>query len=147
MASASILKPGRQEPVRPRGRVNPMPIYEYVCDTCGKEFEVMQKFSDKPLTRCTCSKSGRVKRKLSAPSFHLQGGGWYNEGYSAKKDSAKSEAKSEAKPADSSAAKSDAKSGASSGAASEGSGKEGSGKKAESKGAKSESKGSAHATA
>lgn len=90
-----------------------MPIYEYVCHACGKEFEAMQKFSDKPLTRCTCGKKGRVERKLSAPSFHLQGGGWYSEGYSAKKDgngNGKADAKGEAKSAstDGSAGKSDA---------------------------------------
>ena len=79
-----------------------MPIYEYVCHACGKEFEAMQKFSDKPLTRCTCGKKGRVERKLSAPSFHLQGGGWYAEGYSGKKDSngnGKSDSKAETKSA------------------------------------------------
>lgn len=88
-----------------------MPIYEYVCDTCGKEFEVMQKFSDKPLTRCTCPKKGHVARKLSAPSFHLQGGGWYAEGYSAKKDgngNGKVDAKAEAKSGNDGAGKTDA---------------------------------------
>jgi len=75
-----------------------MPIYEYVCTTCGKEYEVMQKFSDKPLKKCTCSPDARLERKLSAPSFHLQGGGWYSEGYSGKKGgNGKSEAKTEAK--------------------------------------------------
>jgi putative FmdB family regulatory protein len=107
-----------------------MPIYEYVCNTCGKEFEVLQKFSDRPLTRCTCSDKGRVARKLSAPSFHLQGGGWYNEGYSGKKDG---NGKAETKPEAKADAKAETKSGAaeSSGAA-----------KAESSGSKSESSGS-----
>jgi len=59
-----------------------MPIYEYVCMKCGKEFEAIQKFSDPPLTACQCSKEGRVQRKLSLTAFHLHGGGWYNEGYS-----------------------------------------------------------------
>jgi putative FmdB family regulatory protein len=62
-----------------------MPIYEYECSACGEEFEAMQKFSDKPLNSCTlCSAKGKVHRKLSAPSFHLQGGGWYSQGYSGK---------------------------------------------------------------
>jgi putative FmdB family regulatory protein len=79
-----------------------MPIYEYVCTTCGTEFEVMQKFSDKPLKKCTCSSEARVARKLSVPAFHLQGGGWYAEGYSAKKNgNGKGEAKPEAKGGDS----------------------------------------------
>lgn len=72
-----------------------MPIYEYICNTCGKEFEVMQKFSDPPLTKHTCSPKARVERKLSVPAFHLQGGGWYAEGYSSKKDgNGKGESKS-----------------------------------------------------
>jgi len=71
-----------------------MPIYEYVCNACGTEFEVMQKFSDKLVTKCSCGSKGKVQRKLSVPSFHLQGGGWYNEGYSGKKDgNGKAEAK------------------------------------------------------
>jgi putative FmdB family regulatory protein len=80
-----------------------MPIYEYVCSACGNEFEAMQKFSEKPLTTCTvCGKSGKVARKLSAPSFHLQGGGWYNEGYSGKKsEGTKSTAPAAAKSTDS----------------------------------------------
>jgi putative FmdB family regulatory protein len=123
-----------------------MPIYEYVCNTCGQEFEVMQKFSDKLMTRCACSKKARVQRKLSAPSFHLQGGGWYNEGYSAKKDGATPEAKSEAKPGDTPAAKTDAKT------AAQTDGKpaaqsDASGKKGDPKGAKSQPKASAPATA
>ena len=27
-----------------------MPLYEYECDACGHRFEVIQKFSDEPLT-------------------------------------------------------------------------------------------------
>jgi putative FmdB family regulatory protein len=75
-----------------------MPIYEYVCTTCGKEFEVMQKFSAKPLKKCTCSSEGPLVRKLSVPAFHLQGGGWYAEGYSNKKNgNGKGEAKADGK--------------------------------------------------
>src|SRR5271170_7372795 len=89
-----------------------MPIYEYVCSACGNEFEAIQKFSDKPLTKCTCGKKGKVARKMSAPSFHLQGGGWYNEGYSAKKDgSGKSETKPVAKTETKSSDSSDSSSG------------------------------------
>jgi len=60
-----------------------MPIYEYQCTTCGKEFEVVQKFSDPPLTACQCGDEGSVARKLSLSAFHLKGGGWYHQGYAA----------------------------------------------------------------
>ncbi|NCX42324.1 MAG: zinc ribbon domain-containing protein, partial [Proteobacteria bacterium] len=28
-----------------------MPIYDYKCSNCGQEFELIQKFSDKPKTK------------------------------------------------------------------------------------------------
>jgi putative FmdB family regulatory protein len=58
-----------------------MPIYEYACDTCGEDFEVIQKFSDAPLKRHTCAPKSVVRRKLSLTAFQLKGGGWYSEGY------------------------------------------------------------------
>lgn len=61
-----------------------MPIYEYKCKDCGEVFEAIQKFSDKPLTKCT-SCSGSVERLISQSAFHLKGGGWYADGYSSKK--------------------------------------------------------------
>ncbi len=53
-----------------------MPIYEYHCDACGHEFELIQSFSDKPQKKCL--KCGKPVRKLiSQSSFHLKGTGWY----------------------------------------------------------------------
>ncbi|MCL4455939.1 MAG: zinc ribbon domain-containing protein [Nitrospirae bacterium] len=53
-----------------------MPIYEYECLQCGKNHEIMQKFSDAPLTVCPgCG--GEVKKLISNTSFVLKGGGWY----------------------------------------------------------------------
>ena len=53
-----------------------MPIYEYECTSCGQHEEVIQKFSDKPLT--TCSKcSGKLQKLISQSAFHLKGSGWY----------------------------------------------------------------------
>lgn len=54
-----------------------MPIYEYQCSACGHRLEVIQKFSDAPLTDCPeCGKSA-LQKMISAPSFQLKGGGWY----------------------------------------------------------------------
>jgi putative FmdB family regulatory protein len=53
-----------------------MPLYEYRCENCGELFEVMQKFSDEPLTvheKC----GGKVERLLSAPALQFKGSGWY----------------------------------------------------------------------
>ena len=53
-----------------------MPIYEYRCNSCGRIIEVMQKFSDKPLSRCPAC-SGKISRIISNCTFHLKGTGWY----------------------------------------------------------------------
>ena len=54
-----------------------MPIYEYHCEDCEHELEVMQKITEDRLTDCpACGKATLVK-KISAPSFRLKGGGWY----------------------------------------------------------------------
>ena len=54
-----------------------MPIYDYKCSNCGYQVEIIQKISDKPLKICPkCGKSS-FKKLISAPSFRLKGGGWY----------------------------------------------------------------------
>jgi putative FmdB family regulatory protein len=57
-----------------------MPLYEYECGACGHRFEIIQKFSDQPITECP--KCGGALRKLqSAPAFQLKGTGWYATDY------------------------------------------------------------------
>src|SRR5690242_2629932 len=53
-----------------------MPIYEYVCDKCGKHLEVIQKMSDPPLKKCPDCK-GELQKEISQTSFQLKGSGWY----------------------------------------------------------------------
>jgi putative FmdB family regulatory protein len=60
-----------------------MPIYEYECSKCGKIEEALQKFSDKPLTKCKFC-SGKLTKLVSQSSFHLKGSGWYVTDYAAK---------------------------------------------------------------
>ena len=66
-----------------------MPIYEYECTQCGNIEEALQKFSDKPLTKCRhCS--GKLHKLVSQSTFHLKGTGWYVTDYANKsKDSAR----------------------------------------------------------
>ncbi|MBM3745638.1 MAG: zinc ribbon domain-containing protein [Acidobacteria bacterium] len=53
-----------------------MPLYEYKCERCGDVFEVIQKFSDAPLTvHDNCG--GAVARLLSAAALQFKGTGWY----------------------------------------------------------------------
>ena len=54
-----------------------MPIYEYVCGACGHEMEVLQKISDAPLRKCPECGKASLRKLISAPSFRLKGGGWY----------------------------------------------------------------------
>jgi len=60
-----------------------MPIYEYGCPKCGKTTEIMQKFSDQPLSRCP-SCGGKVSKIISNCSFQLKGSGWYVTDYKKK---------------------------------------------------------------
>ena len=54
-----------------------MPIYDYKCSKCEHEIEIIQKINDKPKEVCPkCNKKG-LKKQISAPSFRLKGGGWY----------------------------------------------------------------------
>lgn len=63
-----------------------MPIYEYRCQKCGHQFEVIQKFSDEPLRTCTTCK-GKLTKLVSQTSFQLKGSGWYVSDYARKSES------------------------------------------------------------
>ena len=59
-----------------------MPIFEYLCTSCGYEFEEVQKFSEPSLEECPDCGKNSAQRQVSMSSFHLKGGGWYKDGYS-----------------------------------------------------------------
>lgn len=54
-----------------------MPIYEYRCAACGHDLEVLQKFSDAPLTVCPECHKPELRKRVSAAGFQLKGSGWY----------------------------------------------------------------------
>lgn len=54
-----------------------MPIYEYLCQTCGHELEAIQKVSDPLLTECPACEKATLKKKVTASAFRLSGSGWY----------------------------------------------------------------------
>jgi len=70
-----------------------MPIYEYKCRKCGKEFELFQRMSD-PVAKSCKFCQGPVEKLMSLSSFHLKGSGWYVTDYGGKKAGA-AEAKKE----------------------------------------------------
>lgn len=91
-----------------------MPIYEYYCPKCDRNFEKLRKFSDEPLTiHDECG--GPIDRLLSAPAFQFKGTGWYitdynKSGTSSPASSGGKEPKSEAKAETKSESKSETKS-------------------------------------
>jgi predicted nucleic acid-binding Zn ribbon protein len=72
-----------------------MPTYEYECGKCRGTFEVEQKISEPPLTKCArvgrlyvgngfvdTSCNGELRRLISSPAaFVLKGKGWFKDGY------------------------------------------------------------------
>ncbi|TXI25154.1 MAG: zinc ribbon domain-containing protein [Nitrosomonas sp.] len=54
-----------------------MPIYEYICRSCGFEKEHLQKMSDVPIAQCPECGSHEYVKLVSAAGFQLKGSGWY----------------------------------------------------------------------
>jgi putative FmdB family regulatory protein len=78
-----------------------MPFYEYECQACKFYSEVMQKISDKPLTKCPSCGKKALKKLVSAPVFRLKGAGWYETDFKTDKEGKRNLAgaeKDEAKP-------------------------------------------------
>lgn len=78
-----------------------MPLYEYLCQACGHEFDEIQKFSDPPLKKCPECQKNKVEKKVSLSGFALKGEGWYKDGYARPSEKPKAAAdtnKSSTKP-------------------------------------------------
>ncbi len=80
-----------------------MPIYEYVCEKCDKQMEVLQKITAAPLTVCPDCK-GRLRKMISNTSFVLKGTGWYATDYASSNGSSATKASEPKKPADTASA-------------------------------------------
>ena len=53
-----------------------MPTYQYTCTECSEPLEVVQKFSDAPLTACPAC-GGRLRKVFSAVGIVFKGSGFY----------------------------------------------------------------------
>jgi putative FmdB family regulatory protein len=53
-----------------------MPTYEYRCTECGEQLEVVQSFSDDPLTVCPACK-GKLRKLFSPVGVVFKGSGFY----------------------------------------------------------------------
>ena len=65
-----------------------MPIYEYLCEDCGRITELMQKVTDPAPRSCPECGSRKVAKLVSRSAFQLKGGGWYADLYSSPKKDA-----------------------------------------------------------
>jgi putative FmdB family regulatory protein len=61
-----------------------MPVYEYECKACGRDFEYQQRMSDPDKTTCEAC-GGALDRLISRTAFSLKGGGWYKDLYASPK--------------------------------------------------------------
>jgi putative FmdB family regulatory protein len=88
-----------------------MPTYTYRCQSCGVEFDRVQKFNDKPLTRCPECRKGTVRRVPQATAIVFKGSGWYATDHRSPSGNGHKSDKAEAseKAGSDSAAKSEAK--------------------------------------
>jgi putative FmdB family regulatory protein len=81
-----------------------MPVYEYQCQACSREFEYQQRMADPEKTVCEAC-GGALERLISRTAFQLKGGGWYKDLYASSKPgdsgSSASPTTSESKPAES----------------------------------------------
>ncbi len=57
-----------------------MPTYEYACRGCGRSLEVVQSFSDDPLTTCDAC-GGELRKVFSAAGLIFKGSGWHIKDY------------------------------------------------------------------
>ncbi len=99
-----------------------MPIYEYKCKK-GHVFDVMQSFSDEPLTKCEVC-GAPVQKVFHPVSVHFKGSGFYNTDYGTKRrarekennkeSSSNSSSEKSGTKSDSSSSSSDSSSGSSS---------------------------------
>jgi putative FmdB family regulatory protein len=62
-----VLTPQREETV---------PTYQYACTDCAERLEVVQKFSDDPLTVCAAC-GGRLRKVFSPVGIVFKGSGFY----------------------------------------------------------------------
>ena len=53
-----------------------MPTYQYACTECGNQLEVVQSFSDDPLTQCPACE-GRLRKLFGSVGVVFKGPGFY----------------------------------------------------------------------
>ncbi|MBI1194510.1 MAG: zinc ribbon domain-containing protein [Gammaproteobacteria bacterium] len=75
-----------------------MPIYEYLCESCGHNLEAIQKMSDPALTDCPECGKPALKKQISASGFRLKGSGWYETDFKGGKKAAQEKSAGKGEP-------------------------------------------------
>lgn len=86
-----------------------MPIYAFECDSCGHQFDRLQRLSDADPTVCPECGAEQVRRQLTAPSFRLAGAGWYETDFKKDGDKKRNLVDKAESPASSAPAKTESK--------------------------------------
>lgn len=58
-----------------------MPIYEFSCQHCTRQFELICKYSELDAVACCFCQSKDVERLVSLGAFQLKGSGWAHDAY------------------------------------------------------------------
>jgi putative FmdB family regulatory protein len=83
-----------------------MPTYEYVCESCGHEFEKFQTITARPIRKCPKCGKNSVQRLIGAGAGVIfKGSGFYQTDY--RSESYKKSAESEKKTSDKDTTKKD----------------------------------------
>ena len=59
-----------------------MPIYEFKCNDCGHEFELLVFHDEELCTTCKKCNSDNLSKSVGLSTFILKGKGWEKDGYS-----------------------------------------------------------------
>jgi putative FmdB family regulatory protein len=59
-----------------RAEEGPVPTYQYACTACDERLEVVQRFTDDPLTECSAC-GGRLRKVFSPVGIVFKGSGFY----------------------------------------------------------------------
>ncbi len=66
-----------------------MPLYDFQCTSCSHKDEVLRKISASNVTACPKCQQETFEKMVSAPTFRLNGTGWYETDFKGGKAPAK----------------------------------------------------------
>jgi len=58
-----------------------MPLFDFRCETCQHQFEVLVRSGDELPNECPACGQAKVKKMVTAPAFSFKGEGWYKDLY------------------------------------------------------------------